>query len=160
MVDPRTNGQLLELRRAAEKTARELEAFKTRAEEAERRAEETERFSTIRSHLAELPWRQDSEKGKDVAFEYVKARAKRSDDGSIVIDDLPAKQWVETNGPDLFGGFFQPKPAQGAGAFSPGYSVKGKGPDTDQIRSGMSNDDKIAVAHAALGALGQLPGSI
>lgn len=151
-VDPRMNGQLLELRRANERLQQQMQEFQQAREDAERRAEETDRFSTLNGHLSDLPWRDG--KGREIAFDYLKPRAKRAEDGTIVIDDLPAKQWIDENGPDLFAGFFQPKAAQGAGAFNSGFGAKGKGPDTDQIRPGMSAEEAKAVGTAALTALG------
>jgi hypothetical protein len=148
--DPRMNGELLALKQANQRLQAQMEEIVHAREEAEHRAEETDRLSSVNGWLSKYPWKDDFSRG--LAFNYVKDLAKRVEDGTIAIQDLPGDKWIEDN-INQFSGLLQSKNVAGAGAFSPNFGGKHKAPDTDQIRSGMPAEEREQVRQAALAAL-------
>src|SRR2546426_5187 len=66
-----------------------FDTLKKEKEDADKLAVENKRELDITTALSQFQFRSDA--AQQVAFDYVKSRAKRQDDGSLIVEDLPLK---------------------------------------------------------------------
>lgn len=155
-VSPEVNAQLKQFQDLLKAQGTEITSLKTAKEQAEKRAEETERFSTIRTALNGLPF--VSDKSAETAFSIVSPHVRRLDDGSLVAgingSDYPvdafAKDFLEKEHAYLF----RTTGASGSGAPATGSGVRmGAKVDINSIRPGMKQEERQAAIEAIAAAM-------
>jgi hypothetical protein len=137
-----------------EKEMRErLETLEAQAREKERLVNEMQLDSEIKSVLSEFPWESSNgrSEGKEIAFDYYKAKAKRNDEGQLVIGDIPLSQFIKQHAAMSFKSHFQKRDIGSSGAQKSG-TAKGAF-DIESIRPGMSKEDDAAAQAAIIAAL-------
>ena len=155
-VSPEVNAQLRNLTDLVKNQGSTIAALQTAKDTAEKRAEETDRFSTIRSALNGLPFVND--KAAETAFAIVSPHVRRLDDNTLVAgiagDNFPVpsftKDYLEKEHSYLF---------KASGAGGSGAPINAGGPrmgtkfDTASIKVGMSASDRQAAADAIANVL-------
>jgi hypothetical protein len=136
--DPEKNALALQLKRLQEDSDKRIKALETTNAETQKRAEETERDSKIRSKLADFSFA--TEQAKETAFQLFKGAVTRSDDGSLVAGDLPFDKFIETELPGTHAYLLAPKDVSGAGARKGG----GSGPNRKFTLEDIDNMSKLS----------------
>lgn len=152
-LPPEVNEQIRNMTQKLTQYGTEIQTLKTGKEQAEKRAEETERHSTIRTAINGLPFVND--KAAETAFSIVLPTVRRLDGGELVAglngDAYPvpsfAKEYLEKE----HGYLFKSSGASGSGAPPNGGSVRvGAKADINSIKVGMKAEDRAnAVADIA-----------
>ncbi len=101
------------------------------AERAESQRKEQE--AEIKSALADFQWKEAE--GKNIAFDYYNGKVKRSEDGGLTINDIPAARYIKEHGGKYFKNYHVPRDVGGSGA---GGSKNG-GAGSPDIMSRVSN---------------------
>jgi hypothetical protein len=119
-----------------------LESEKRARLETEKKAEEKERHSSIRSELSKYQFANDG--ARDAAFRIFRDEIKRSEDGSLVGgDDLPIGEFLD-GALKSHEYLLAPKSAGGAGA-SAGGKRGGASVNIEDIRVGMKPEEIASV---------------
>jgi hypothetical protein len=150
-IPPEVNVQLREQTQQIKTLTEGMRKVQADKEAAEKRAEETDRFSQVRTALQGMPF--VSEQAANTAFQQVIPHVRRLDDQSLVAtvngDNFPvsafSKEFLEKEHAYLFkssGSSGSGAPAQGTGVH---LGPKG---NTDMIKPGMSATDRAAVMQA------------
>ena len=155
-LPPEVNAQLKNLTDQLKAYGNEIQTLKTAKESAEKRAEETERFSTIRTALNGLPF--VSEKSAETAFSIVSPHVRRLDDGSLVAgvngDNFPVDAFAKDFLQKEHGYLFRTTGASGSGAPASGSGVRmGSKVDINSIKVGMKPEDRQAAVDSIAAAL-------
>jgi hypothetical protein len=155
-LPPEVNAQLKNLTDQLKAYGNEIQTLKTAKESAEKRAEETERFSTIRTALNGLPF--VSDKSAETAFSIVSPHVRRLDDGSLVAgvngDNFPVDAFAKDFLQKEHGYLFRTTGASGSGAHTAGSGVRMVAKaDTNTIKAGMKQDDRQAVVDSITAVL-------
>jgi len=155
-VSPEVNAQLRNLTEQLKTQGGEIAGLRTAKEAAEKRAEETERFSTIRTSLNGLPF--VSDKSAETAFSIVVPHVRRLDDGSLVAgingDNFPVDAFVKDFLQKEHGYLFRTTGASGSGAPASGSGVRmGSKVDINSIKVGMKAEDRQAAVDSIAAAL-------
>jgi hypothetical protein len=152
-VDPAMNAQLSQLTQLVKTQGAQLEQLKVAKADAEHRAEETDRFSTIRGSLTSLPFVNDA--AADTAFKIVSPHVRRLEDQTLVAgvngDVLPVPAFVKDYLEKDHAYLFKTSGSSGSGATSqPGASSirYGAKVNTDSIKVGMSAETRQAAVDA------------
>lgn len=156
VIPPEINAQLKTLSDTIKAQGATITNLTTAKDQAEKRAEETDRFSTIRSSLTGLPF--VSDKAVDTAFEIVKPYVKRLDDGALVAssngDNFPVTAFVTDFLSKEHGYLFKSSGASGSGApASTGGLRMGAKADINDIKPGMKGDTRQLVVDSINAAL-------
>lgn len=126
--------------------------------EEERKTEKTETqnrelAAEVKTALSEFTW-DPTQGGKDIAFDYFKGRAKRTDDGRIMIGDVELNKYVKEQVPRIFKGMLAARQVGGAGADRSTGGQGGKKPvDLSDIKPGMTKETEAAAVSSILAAL-------
>ena len=155
-LPPEVNAQMKSMGDQLKAYGNEITALKSAKESAERRAEETERFSTIRTALNGLPF--VSDKSAETAFSIVQPHVRRLDDNSLVAgingDNFPVDAFAKDYLQKEHGYLFRTTGASGSGAPVAGTGVRmGVRADTNSIKIGMKQEDRQAVVDSIAAAL-------
>jgi hypothetical protein len=155
-VPPEVNAQLRNLTDQLKSYGNEIQTLKTAKEAAEKRAEETERYSSIRTALNGLPF--VSDKSAETAFSIVQPHVRRLDDGSLVAgingSDFPVDSFVKDFLQKEHGYLFKTTGASGSGAPSSGSSLRmGTKADISSIKIGMKPEERQAAVEAIAAAV-------
>ena len=155
-LPPEANARFKELTDQLKSYGAEISTLKTAKEQAERRAEETERFSTIRTALNGLPFVND--KAAETAFSIVSPHVRRLDDGSLVAgisgDNFPVDAFTKDYLQKDHGYLFRTTGASGSGAPATGSGLRmGAKADINSIKVGMKQEDRQAAVDAISAAL-------
>ena len=144
-VDPRMNAELLQMRRQNDQLSAQVEELMKARENAEYAAELSDRTAQIQSVLNTYPFANDA--SRDVAFNFFASQVDRDDQGNLIANDLPLKEFVEQSMGQL-NGLLASRNVGGAGATANGGRTTA--PTMEQIRPGMSKEERSAVlTHAA-----------
>jgi hypothetical protein len=154
-VPPEVNAQLRAFTDQLKAQGTEIASLRTAKETAEKRAEETERFSVIRTALGGLPF--VSDKSAETAFSIVQPHVRRLDDGSLVAgiggDNYPVDAFTKDFLQKEHAYLFKTTGASGSGAPPAGGIRMGAKVDTNQIKIGMKQEDRQSVVDAIGAAL-------
>jgi len=151
MIPPELNAQLRTLNDTVKNQGKTIADLQAAKESAEKRAEETERHSTIRTALNGLPFVND--RASETAFSIVLPHVKRMDDNTLVAsingENFPvpafAKDFLEKEHAYLF----KASGVSGSGAPNTGSGVRmGAKIDINSIKPGMKLDDRAAAVEA------------
>lgn len=94
----------------------------------------------IKTSLSDFAW-DPSQGGKEIAFDYYKGRAKRGEDGRIMIGDVELSKFVKEQVPRQFKGMLAARQVGGAGAQQgSGQNGSNKPIDISEIGVGMSKE--------------------
>jgi hypothetical protein len=145
-LDPATNALLQELKRGNADLKVEVETIRKQKDEADKSAAENKLNADITSVLGPLPWRSGS--SQKVAFDYIKSRVQKQDDGPLIIDNLPLDKYIEQGASDWLDGLLKPAPSGGAGANSGSQRKQAGTFDSDTIKPGMKPEDRAAAFEA------------
>lgn len=159
-LPPEVNAQMRQMGDQLKAYGTEISTLKAAKEQAEKRAEETERFSTIRTALNGLPF--VSDKSAETAFSIVSPHVRRLDDGSLVAgisgDNFPVDAFAKDFLQKEHGYLFRTTGASGSGAPAAGSGVRmGSRVDINTIKVGMKQDDRQAVVDSIAAALQSAP---
>jgi hypothetical protein len=152
---PEQNAQMKTLNETVATLSTKLKAVETARETAERKAEETDRFSAIRTSIQGLPF--VNEKAAGTAFEIVKPFVKRLEDNTLVAtnsgDNFPvpdfAKDYLEKEHAYLFRASGSSGSGAPAGGGNGGSSrIMGQKVDVNTIKVGMKAEDRQAAVDA------------
>jgi ribosomal protein S20 len=139
------------LQKKYEKLASDFDAEKKARAEADRRAEEKERHSLIRTELGKFQYAKEN--GVDQAFRILGSEIKRDDDGSLVgPEGQPFGEYISSQLTTNYDNLLAPKQAGGTGA----TGQRGGGQRTAQIediKHGMSQEERSRVRAAIAAAL-------
>jgi hypothetical protein len=91
--DPRTNAEIYKLSKANNELSQRLAQIEQEREEANTRAETSDRAATVQGALNKYQWANDD--SREMALSYVGSKVQRAEDGSLVAGDLPLAQFVE-----------------------------------------------------------------
>ena len=155
-VPPEINAQLRDLTDRIKSQGNELNTLKVAKEQAEQRAEKTERHSTIRTALNGLPFVTD--KAVDTAFSIVEPYVRRLEDGSLVAgldgENYPVNSFVQDFLSKEHGYLFKSTGASGSGAPPIGSGSRiGPKADISSIKVGMKSEDRDNVVEAIASVL-------
>lgn len=155
-LPPEVNAQLKTMGDQLKAYGNEITTLKTAKEEAERRAEETERHSTIRTALNGLPFVND--RASETAFSIVSPHVRRLEDGSLVAgvsgDNFPVDAFAKDFLQKEHAYLFRTTGATGSGAPATGSGLRmGTRADMSQIKVGMKQEDRSAVVESIAAAL-------
>jgi len=155
-IPPEINAQLKELGEKLRAQASEVSTLKAGKEQAEKRAEETERHSSIRTALQGLPFVND--KAADTAFQLVLPHVKRLDDQSLVAgvggDNFPIDTFSRDYLQKDHNYLFRATGSGGSGApITVGQTRMGARADLDNIKVGMKAEDRQATIEAISAAM-------
>jgi uncharacterized phage infection (PIP) family protein YhgE len=139
--DPQLNARLSELERGNRKLSDTVTALTKAKEEAEKRAEESDRHAQIQAALNKYTFKDD--KSRKFAFDVFAQRVQRAEDGSLVADDLPAAKFIEDEMASL-AGLLAPKQAGGAGAGGSDGAPRKGAINLDSIKPGMTAEETNA----------------
>lgn len=117
-------------------------------------SQEKETDAEVKSAIADFQWATEGE-GKQIAYDWYRAKATRDDNGNLVIAGMPLAQYVKEHAPRSFKNFFASRDIGGSG--SPGRQSASSGKvSMDKIKPGMSKEDESAVAAELLSAVSAL----
>lgn len=118
----------------------DLETFKSQDADRQKKAEEKERTSIVRSALSDFGFHSD--KAKDTAFRILKDEIKLSDDGQSYVGPggEPAEEYIAKQMNEVHDYLLKPKEVGGAGARN-GGGRREAGADINSIKPGMKPDD-------------------
>lgn len=160
-LPPEVNAQLKTLTDQVKAYGSEIQGLKTAKDAAEKRAEETERFSTIRTALNGMPF--VSDKSAETAFSIVSPHVRRLDDGSLVAgvngeNNFPVDAFAKDYLQKEHGYLFKSSGASGSGAPAAGTGVRmGSRADINSIKIGMKPDERQAIVDSIASALQGTP---
>ena len=150
-IDPRMNAELLQMRRQNEQLMAQMEELTESRQEAQMHAELADRQAQIQAILNPFPFANDQ--SREVAFDYFPSRVERNPEtGELIVDDLPAADYVKERMSNL-NGLLQPRAVGGAGATNSGFRPGAQVPTTEQIKPGMSREERNQVLQHAISQL-------
>jgi hypothetical protein len=118
----------------------QLDQLKLEQAERDRKSQAAERDAEIRTALSEFPWK--SAEDRTMAFEYYQAKAKRDEDGTLIINDAPLDKFIKNHAAKQFKAFFQPRDLGGSGNSGGAQQGGSKGGVTlEGIRPGMTPEE-------------------
>lgn len=130
---------------------RQVSELKAQKEESDRRAEEKDRHSAIRSALSGFEWA--NKNAQNAAFRIFESEIKRNEAGELVAPDgTAADEWIAKQMEDEHDYLLKPKQVGGVGATNSGR--KEKPIDLNDIKPGMSAED-LARVRAEIARLAQ-----
>jgi hypothetical protein len=153
---PEVNAQLRTLTDTVKAQGGTIAQLQADKEKAERRAEETDRHSVIRTALNGLPF--VNEKAADTAFSIVSPHVRRLDDGALVAEsngeNFPVQAFTKDFLEKEHGYLFKASGASGSGASSSTATTHfGAKADTNMIKVGMKAEDRASVVESIAAAL-------
>ena len=156
-IPPEVNVKIKNMEEKLQTAEKAITTLTSAKEEAEKKAEETDRHSVIRSALQGL--RFVNEKAGETAFSIVAPHVRRLDDSSLVAgingDCFPVDAFVKDYLQKEHAYLFQSSGSSGSGAQSnSGSSVRmGAKADIGMIKVGMKPEDRAAVVSSIAAAL-------
>lgn len=147
-VPPEVNAMLRTLNETVKRQESAISNLTQAKDAAERQARETAKASYVRESLAGFNFATPS--AASTAFELVKNHVKEQEDGGYIAGDLPVadfvKDFLQREHPYLL----KATDMRGSGASGSTGSTAGKAFDINQIRPGMTKEERAAaVAHIA-----------
>lgn len=126
---PTENALALELKNYRTASEARIKALETANLETAQKAEKSDRESRIRSELAKYQFAND--KARETAFRIFSGDVQRTEDGSLVANELPFEKYIETELPANHSYLLAPKDTGSAGARG-GKAPGGKKWDLDR----------------------------
>lgn len=112
--------------------------------------------SEIRNSLSDFTW-DPTQGGRDVALDYFKGKATRTEDGQVVIGDVPIAKFIKEQVPRMFKGMLATRQVGGSGAEHGSRNNGGKAAvDLKDIKVGMTADEEKRVRAALADQLKEL----
>ena len=146
--DPHVAGLELQMKTDRENFRKQMDDLKAEREKATQQAEKENRESLIRSKLSKLPIREDA---VDDAFALFSSKVTRAEDNSLIADNLPFDQYIDTQLSGRMKYLLKPEDKSGSGA-SAGQRVNGKTVDLNSI-SPTSTPEELAAYAAQIRAV-------
>ena len=146
-VNPELNSQVLELRRSNEALVARMAAADKLREEADRRADESERTSVVNGVLGGFQFATDA--ARQTALEKIMPQIKRTDTGALVAgDNLTPEAFIKDFLPTQHAYLLAPVGAGGSGV-TPGQGARGaQAVDLNSIKPDMSPETRAAAIAA------------
>lgn len=159
-IPPEVNAQIKAMSETVRAQGAELQSLKAAKETAEKRAEETERHSAVRTALMNLPFVND--RAAETAFSIVSPFVRRLDDGSLVAgstggENFPIPSFVKDVLEKDHSYLFKPTGAGGSGAPASAGNNRGAPSrfDIGQIAPGMTPEKRAEALAAIVAAIPQ-----
>ena len=150
-VDPETNAKLLEITKKLETAMKTVDRMAAEKKDADAKADMAERKAAFSAALQSLPAFRDEELRDAFAAKYF-PQIQRTDDGAIVMNDLPLDKALKAIA-DTKPNYFAASDKGGSGARG-GQPPSGKGRvQIEDIKPGMSVDAQQQAANEILAAL-------
>lgn len=125
-VDPQLNALMLEYKKSKETADARILALETGNREKDERVEKTERESQVRAAINSNPkLKFTSEAAAATAFAILSPQIKRTEDGTLVANDLPFDKFIEAELLGTHAYLLTTKEVGGAGGRGPGRSASG-----------------------------------
>lgn len=160
-LPPEWNARFRQMERIIKEQSDKLDELAGQNEEAYAAAEEADRMAKVQSVLNGYTFRNDA--SRDVIERYLLTNVYRNEEGELVAGPenapVPLKDFATDYMTNL-DGLLSPKAVGGAGAFqgAPG-SGKNKPPSIEDIKPGMSRDDRVRIMQHAVSQLPTASGS-
>ena len=145
-LDPQVAAKLKDQEKTIGTLQKAVEELTRKNQDSERKADEADRNSQLTGALSGYSWLDDA--ARAFAFDSFAPRVKRTEDGTLVIGELPLKKAIEDQmGTRALQGLLAPKQgAGGAGAGNSGGSPAAGGSSItlDSIKPGMTKEQTEA----------------
>ena len=147
------NTELHKLTKQFNDLKKQFDASETARQEAEAKAEKTERESALQTALSQHKFA--SLKAREAVFTMMFSEIDRDEDGNLVVGDIALDEHVKTQlESDEFAVFLEPERKGGAGA-SGGTPPRKGSLDLDNLKPGASKEDRAAAAREISNVLQQ-----
>lgn len=146
-VDPALNSQMLELKRSNEKLVTDMAAIVKQREDADKRADDSERMSIVNTALGGFQFATDA--ARQTAVEKILPQIKRTDVGTLVAgDNLTPEAFIKDFLPTQHA-YLLASVGVGGSGITPGQQQRGgQAVDLDSIKPGMAPEARAAAIQA------------
>ena len=138
------------MKRSNQEMQERIQALDEQRADAEAQVEASDRATQVQAALNSYPFANDS--SREVAMNFFSSRIQREEDGTLTAGDLPLKDFVEQQMGNL-GGLLQARQVGGSGA-SASTARGAQAPQMEQIKPGMSKDDRTRILEHSVALLG------